>query len=100
MAISKKYDVAVVTGKYQDNTGATKNRYMNIGAVMQGDNGPFLLLDPMVNLAAVPREPGKDRVICSLFEPRDNAQQGAAPAQRQAAPQRQQQPAMEDDIPF
>jgi len=100
MAISKKYDVAVVTGKYQDNTGATKNRYMNIGAVMQGDNGPFLLLDPMVNLAAVPREPGKDRVICSLFEPRDNAQQGAAPAQRQAAPQRQQ-PAMDDsDIPF
>lgn len=96
MAISKKYDIAVVTGKYQDNQGQTKNRYMNIGAVMEGDNGPFLLLDPMINLAAVPREAGKDRVICSLFEPRQaDGQQprAAAPAPRQAAP-------MEDDIPF
>jgi hypothetical protein len=100
MAITKKYDIAVVTGKYQDNQGQTKNRYMNIGAVMQGDNGPFMLLDPMINLAAVPREPGKDRVIASLFEPRDNAQPGAAPAQRQAVPQRPQQPSMDDDIPF
>ena len=98
MAITKKYDVAVKTGSYVVN-GENKNRYMNIGAVMQGDNGPFLLLDPMVNLAAVPREAGKDRVICSLFEPRDNAAPGGAPA-----PQRQQQaprPSMDDsDIPF
>lgn len=106
MAITKKYDVAVVTGKYQDrNTGETKNRYMNIGAVMVGDNGPFLLLDPMVNLAAAPREPGKDRVICSLFEPRQDGQQGqAAPAaaSRQAPAQRPApaQQLMDDDIPF
>lgn len=101
MAITKKYDVAVVTGKYTDQQGQTKNRYMNIGAVMTGDNGPFLLLDPMVNLAAVPREPGKDRVLCSLFEPRDN-NQAAAAAPRQAPAQRPapaQQP-MDDDIPF
>lgn len=103
MAITKKYDIAVKTGSYQDSQGQTKNRYMNIGAVMQGDNGPFILLDPMVNLAAAPREPGKDRVICSLFEPRDNNQQqapAAAPAQRQAQrPAPAQQP-MDDDIPF
>lgn len=95
MAITKKYDIAVKTGSYQDRaTGQTKNRYQNIGAVMQGDNGPFILLDPMINLAAVPREEGKDRVICSLFEPRDP---GAAPAPRAAAPA----PApMDYDIPF
>lgn len=99
MAITKKYDIAVKTGSYQDRaTGQTKNRYQNIGSVMQGDNGQFILLDPMINLAAVPREEGKDRVICSLFEPRDpNAAPAAAPAQRQAAPQ----PApMDDDVPF
>lgn len=104
MAITKKYDIAVKTGSYQDRaSGQTKNRYQNIGAVMQGDNGPFILLDPLVNLAAVQREDGKDRVICSLFEPRDPnaAPAAAAPAQRQAAPQRQQQPSMDDsDIPF
>lgn len=102
MATTKKYDIAVKTGSYQDRaTGETKNRYQNIGAVMQGDNGPFILLDPMINLAAVPREEGKDRVICSLFEPRErDAAPAAAPQQRQAAPQRQQAPAMDDDIPF
>lgn len=104
MAITKKYDVAVKTGSYQDrNTGETKNRYMNIGAVMTGDNGPFLLLDPMVNLAAAPREPGKDRVICSLFEPRQDGQQAApAAAPRQAPAQRPapQQQIPDDDIPF
>lgn len=103
MAITKKYDIAVKTGSYQDNQGQTKNRYMNIGAVMQGDNGPFLLLDPMVNLAAAPREPGKDRVICSLFEPRQDGQQAApAAAPRQAPAQRQAPQAQipDDDIPF
>lgn len=101
MAITKKYDIAVKVGSYVDNQGENKNRYMNIGAVMQGDNGPFILLDPMVNLAAAPREPGKDRVICSLFEPKDKSQQ-AAPA---AAPRQAPRPApaaapMDDDIPF
>lgn len=100
MAITKKYDIAVKTGSYQDNTGQNKNRYQNIGAVMSSDNGPFILLDPLINLAAIPREPGKDRVICSLFEPRDA---NAAPAQapRSSAPaQRQQSPAIDDDLPF
>ena len=99
MATTKKFDIAVKTGSYVVN-GETKNRYMNIGAMMQGDNGPFILLDPMINLAAVPREPGKDRVICSLFERRADGQQGAAPAQRQAAPQRAPQSSMDDMVPF
>ena len=98
MATTKKYDIAVKTGSYQDSQGEKKNRYQNIGSMMQGDNGPYLLLDPLVNLAAVPREPGKDRVICSLFEPRQDGQQ-AAP--RAAAPAQRQAPArMDDDIPF
>ncbi len=96
MANTKKYDMAVKTGTYQDSTGQTKNRYQNIGAIMQGDNGFFALLDPMINLAAVPREPGKDRVMVSLFEPR--AQDGQQ-APRQTAPQRQA-PVMDDDVPF
>lgn len=96
MATTKKYDLAVKTGSYTDSTGQTKNRYQNIGAVMQGDNGPFLLLDPLINLAAVPREAGKDRVMVSCFDPKQDGQQQAP---RQAAPQsRQQMP--EADIPF
>ena len=33
---SKLYDVAVKTGSYTDKTGATKNRYENIGVMMDG----------------------------------------------------------------
>lgn len=92
MAISKKYDIAVKIGSYVDSTGQKKNRYQNIGAVMQGDSGPFILLDPLINLAAVPREEGKDRVMCSLFEPRD--EKGQRP------PQQNRQNPPDDDIPF
>ena len=95
----RKFDLAVKTGSYVDNTGATKNRYQNIGVVMQGDDGGhYMLLDPLINLAAVPRDQGKDRVMVSMFEPRED---GQAPRQA-AAPQRQApRPAIpEDDIPF
>ena len=97
MAITKKYDLAVKTGSYQDNQGQTKNRYQNIGAVMQGDNGPFILLDPLINLAAVPREPGKDRVMVSCFEPKV---EGAQSAPQQRAPQQRRSDIPDDDIPF
>ena len=102
MATTKKYEIAVKIGSYVDETGANKNRYQNIGVVMQGDNGPYILLDPLINLAAVPREPGKDRVICSLFEPKArDSQQAQAPRQAQgySAPQRQAVPD-DSDVPF
>jgi hypothetical protein len=84
-------DLAVKTGSYTDATGATKNRYQNIGVMMEGnDGGSYLLLDPLINLAAVPREAGKDRIMVSMFDPKVEGQQ---PPQR--APQRPQ-----DDVPF
>lgn len=95
---TKKYDLAVKTGSYVDREGKQKNRYQNIGVVMQGDDGGhYALLDPLINLAAVPREPGKDRVMVSMFQPNNDQQQ--APRQ---APQRQQHHGLDDDssVPF
>lgn len=66
----KLYDVAAKAGTYQKN-GETKNRYVNIGAMMEGDNGPFLFLRAHVNLAAFPRKEGSEDVLCSLFAPKD-----------------------------
>ena len=40
---TRKYDVAVKTGSYTDQAGAVKGRYTNIGVMMDGDNGEFLL---------------------------------------------------------
>jgi len=69
----KKYDIVLSAGSYTNGQGEEKKRWVNAGVIMQGDDGFFALLDPGVNLAAY-KEPGKDRVIASLFEPRQQQQ--------------------------
>lgn len=68
----RKYDLAVKTGSYEKD-GETRNRYMNIGVVLEGDDGMFMLLDPAFNPAGVPRK--EDRVLVSMFEPRKKESQ-------------------------
>lgn len=105
MATRKIYDLAVVVGSYTDAQGQQKNRYHNIGAIMEKDGGgKFIMIDRFFNPAGVPNPDNRSNVLLSMFEPRDN-NGGGQP--RQAAPQRQPQrsappaPAdMDDDIPF
>ena len=78
--MAKLYDVAVKTGSYTDKSGATKGRYENIGVMMEGDNGPYLMLKRTFNPAGVPGNADRDNIICSLFKPSDD--QGARPAAR------------------
>jgi len=96
MATHRKYDLAVVTGTYNDpQTGLEKKRYQNIGVEMETDDGGrFILLDPLINLAAVPRGNGKDRIMVSKFEtqPKQNAQHQNAPAYQQQPPMNHQAP--------
>ena len=84
----KLYDVTVKTGSYTDSQGQQKGRYENIGVMMQGDNGPYLMLKRTFNPAGVPNEDNRDTVLCSLFEPKDQGQQQP----QQQAPQYQQPP--------
>jgi len=68
--MAKLKDLCVVVGTYEKD-GQTKKRWQTIGALMEAkDGGQFVLLDPLVNLAAVPRDDGKDRVMVSLFDPK------------------------------
>jgi len=90
--MAKLYDVAVKTGSYTDKSGATKGRYENIGVMMEGDNGPYLMLKRTFNPAGVPGNAERDNIICSLFKPSDD--QGARPAAR--APLN----VADDEIPF
>ena len=83
------YDVVVKTGEYQSN-GETKGRYENIGTMMQGDNGPFLILKRTFNPAGVPNPDNKDSVIVSLFEPQQQNQQNNNQQQQQGGYQQQQ----------
>ena len=48
--MSKKLIAKV--GTYQKN-GETKNEYDELGVMLDNDNGPYLLLDPSINLAGV-----------------------------------------------
>ena len=66
----KTHDLAVKTGTYRDAQGQEKARYKTIGALMQGDKGPFIVLDRTFNPAGVPVEDGRDQIIVSCFEPK------------------------------
>ena len=66
----KLKDLSVKVGTYEKN-GETKNRYENIGSLMEAaDGGQFILLKRTFNLAGVEVQPGKDSVMVSLFDPK------------------------------
>lgn len=93
MAVTKKYDLAVKTGTYLAG-GETKNRYQNVGAVMEGDNGMFVVLNRHFNPAGVPFNDGRDQILISCFEPK------ARDGQPQQRPAAKQEAFDESDTPF
>lgn len=64
--MKKAYDLAVKTGEYVKD-GETKGRYENVGAVMQGDNGPFIIMKRTFNPAGVPNPEDRDTCVISCF---------------------------------
>ena len=76
MAARKIKDIAVKTGEYQDrNSGQTKGRYQNVGALMKNDDGSvFILLNRWFNPAGIPSD--RDTVLLSCFDLRDNNDSG------------------------
>lgn len=77
----KTHDIVAKVGEYTDRQGNTKARYENVGALMQGDNGPFIMMKRTFNLAGLPQD-GRDNALLSCFEPRDD-QQGSNNGTRQ-----------------
>lgn len=111
MAATKIFDLAVKTSEYQDNTGAKKGRYQNVGAIMQSDDGSqFIMLAKWFNPAGVADLTGRggESLLISCFAPKDREQAAPQQQQRQAAPAQQQRPApaaaaaqdFDDDISF
>ncbi len=106
MPATKLYDLAVKTGSYTDRaSGTEKNRYQNVGSVLQLDDGSkMILLNRFFNPAGVPFKDGSDQIIVSMFKPKEGDGSGHAPAPAfspapapiAAAPR----PAMDEDIPF
>lgn len=65
--MKKVYDLAVKIGEYQKD-GETKNRYQNIGSILENDNGQFMILDRTFNPAGVPNPDNKSSVLVSMFK--------------------------------
>ena len=82
-------DLVVKTGEYQNGQGETKGRYENVGSMMEGDNGNFMILKRTFNPAGVPNPDCKDSVIVSCFEPQQAQGQQNNQAPRQQPQQNQ-----------
>ena len=79
--MKKVYDLAVKTGSYQNRNGETKNRYQNVGSVMEGDNGQFIIMDRTFSPAGVPNPDNKSSIIISMFAPKEGNGTHNAPSE-------------------
>lgn len=69
--MKKLYDLAVKTGTYEKD-GETKNRYENVGSVMEKDDGGrFIFLNRTFNPAGAPNPDNRSNVILSMFSVKD-----------------------------
>ena len=64
--MAKLYDLAVKIGSYEKN-GETKNKYENVGVVMSGEHGPYIILKRTFNPAGIGEG---ESIFISMFEPR------------------------------
>ena len=65
-----KYKASVVVGTYRDREGNTKNKYQDVGVVLEGEKGPYLLLDRHFNPAGIQNPDNRSTILINLFEPR------------------------------
>ncbi len=83
-------------GEYIDKEGVTKGEYVQVGVLLQGNNGEYLLLDPSVSLAGIMAKQNaleykkggvmRDNVMCGIYDEQNNNQQ-----QQYNDPKQQQQ---------
>ena len=98
--MAKKYDLVVKTGEYTDSNGQTKGRFKNVGVIMDGQNGPYILLDRTFNPAGVPGQDNRESIIISMYEPRAEGGQQASGAQQRNSQNNSDDGLGSDSIPF
>jgi len=87
--MKKIYDLAVKTGEYEKD-GQTKARYLNVGAIMEKDDGGrFIFLDRTFNPAGIPNPDNRSNIILSMFDVKKKEDQEPV-----------SNPVSDNDIPF
>jgi hypothetical protein len=96
--VAKKVkDIAVATGSYTNSSGEEKRRYMNCGALMEGDDGnQFIMLNRFINYSALPRKQGSESILLSIFDLREREGGGEQKAQSSGMVSGD----LDDDVPF
>lgn len=95
MGSKKIRDIVVKVSEYQDhNTGETKGRFENVGALFQSDKDDslFIMFKRTFNPAGVPNPENRDSVLLSCFQPRDRQDNAGNRSNSNAA--------LDDDVPF
>lgn len=96
MSAKKIKDLCVVTSKYTNRDGVEKSNYLNIGAIIQKDDGgKFMILNRTFNPAGVPNPDNKDTLIVSMFDVKEK--EGSATSTGSEEPQRSFN---DEDIPY
>lgn len=94
MATKKIKNLSVAIGKWTDKDGNEKTNWLNIGSIMQKDDGgKFMILNRTFNIAGVPNPENRETLIVSMFDIKKDEQ----PAKNNTAPDN---PFADDDIPF
>ena len=81
--MKKLYDLCVVTSSYTQN-GQKKNRYENIGSILEKDGRRFMTLKAHFNPAAIARQEGSESIFVSMFAPKDNSNSGEENSSRES----------------
>lgn len=83
MSSKKIRDIVVKVGEYQDrNTGETKGRFENVGALMQNDDEAgsfFIMIKRTFNPAGVPKQDDRESILLSCYVPKDQREQADQP---------------------
>lgn len=62
--MAKTHDLKVKVGEYQKD-GQTKSKYQSVGLIIEGQNGPYILLNRTFNPAGAPGE--GESIAISMF---------------------------------
>lgn len=92
MSSKKTHDLVLVVGEYTDAQGTRKKRYRTIGALMDGEHGPFVTLHAealSMQLFALANRERRDSVLLGAFSV--DRERGAPQAGVEA---------IDDDIPY
>lgn len=73
----KLYTLSVKVKEHTLPNGEVRKKYLPIGMMLEGEKGPYIIIDRTFNPAGVQNPDDRTGVIVSMFEPKDDYQEGS-----------------------